>query len=1082
MLAMLVATATVAALPVPAALASPDGSDLVINEVFGGGGNSGAPYTNDFVELYNPTDQAISLAGYEVAYYSAKGGPGGKTQLTGNVAPRSHFLISMSGGTNGVALPTPDFTGTLALGGTGGTVKLLKAGADLDVVGWGAATIFESQAAAGTANTTSVQRTSAGVDTDNNAADFTAGSPTPQNSGTTPGETTTPGTTSPTTSAPTTTAQPSVEPGAVIPIADIQGTGSASPMVGKSVTTRGWVTSSYPEGGFNGFHLQTGGTGKTEKQAGQASDGIFIYAGKGTSLPSIGDCVTVSGTVSEYGKAGTSITQLSSPTVTSVDKAQCGEEVTPVAVTQLAADPNLREAYEGMLVQPTGAHTVTNNYALNTYGSVDLALGDKPYYQGTDVFPPSTDPNSDVQKLMAQQAAEVITLDDGRSADYFKTDKNTPLPYLAQDGGKTIKSLRTGDGVRFQHPVILDQRFNTWNFQPTQPITGNTAGTDLPITWEDSRVKVANVPDTVAGNYSLASFNVLNYFTTLGQNKPGCKAYNDKDGHPVAANGCTVRGAYSEKAFQDQQAKIVAAINKLNVSVLGLEEIENTATVTDSQKDRDTALAYLVSQLNAAGGNWDYVRSPAKVPSSEDYIRVAFIYQKDKVAPKGESIIFDAPEFTGTARQPLAQEFSSVANPEATFVTIVNHFKSKGSVAKGDGDTGDGQGNNANLRVQQAKALLRELSNQKQWQNTPTFIVGDLNSYSKETPVTTLIDGGFANLGEGRADASPSYQFGGRLGSLDHALANEAAAKLVQDAKVWDINSDESVAFEYSRRNYNAVDFYQPDFFRSSDHDPIKVGFNLPETTTSAPTTPETTTPEVTSPATSTEPTSEPVPTVTTAVTTTLEPTTVTETLAPETITTTAEPVTTTAVSTQVTTQVSTVTADPVTVTADPVTVTADPVTVTAAPVTTTVNGTPVTVTADPVTTTVTAAPVTVTPAPVTTTVNGTPITVTAAPVTTTAAPVTVTETATVTPAPVTTTVTTTGTATVTVTPTNPETPKPGKKPVSNGSSAGSFLGVLFGIGTIFGLGNFLLQRFAPQLFAQAQAQFMAFFARFMRF
>ena len=88
-------------------------------------------------------------------------------------------------------------------------------------------------------------------------------------------------------------------------------------------------------------------------------------------------------------------------------------------------------------------------------------------------------------------------------------------------------------------------------------------------------------------------------------------------------------------------------------------------------------------------------------------------------------------------------------------------------------------------------------------------------------------EGGFTNL-DTHFDAGLSYQFGGRLGSLDHVLANAAAMKLVTGADVWDINSDEAVNFEYSRRNYNVVDFFANDVFRASDHDPIKVGFKTP--------------------------------------------------------------------------------------------------------------------------------------------------------------------------------------------------------------------------------------------------------------
>ena len=77
--------------------------------------------------------------------------------------------------------------------------------------------------------------------------------------------------------------------------------------------------------------------------------------------------------------------------------------------------------------------------------------------------------------------------------------------------------------------------------------------------------------------------------------------------------------------------------------------------------------------------------------------------------------------------------------------------------------------------------------------------------------------------------ADTSYQFGGLLGTLDHVLANEVASGTLADAQVWNINADEPVAFEYSRRNYNAVDFYDDSPFRASDHDPVKVGFTLGE-------------------------------------------------------------------------------------------------------------------------------------------------------------------------------------------------------------------------------------------------------------
>ena len=141
---------------------------------------------------------------------------------------------------------------------------------------------------------------------------------------------------------------------------------------------------------------------------------------------------------------------------------------------------------------------------------------------------------------------------------------------------------------------------------------------------------------------------MLNYFSSLGKDETGCKAYNDIYGKPVAANNCNVRGAFSQDAFNDQQAKIVTAINKLDADVLGLSEIENTARVTGDVAKRDEALQNLVTALNTAAkeNKWELVKSPQKLGTDEDFIRVAFIYQPAKVTPVGESIIFDDAAFT----------------------------------------------------------------------------------------------------------------------------------------------------------------------------------------------------------------------------------------------------------------------------------------------------------------------------------------------------------------------------------------------------------------------------------------------------
>ncbi|MDN6264029.1 ExeM/NucH family extracellular endonuclease, partial [Corynebacterium casei] len=473
-----------------------------------------------------------------------------------------------------------------------------------------------------------------------------------------------------------------------------------------------------------------------------------------------------------------------------------------------------------------GAHTVTNNYALNTFGEVGLAAGDEAFRQPTDFMAPGAE-----AVAKAEEYKELlVTLDDARTANYMQSDKHTPLPYITSDNGENIKSLRTTDQVEFQNPVIVKKDFNLWRFLPTTPVTGNTASADLPITWEDSRADELGAMDNVAGDYTISAFNVLNYFTSLGQDEDGCGAYTDINGNPVATNYCTVRGAYSESASADQQEKIVAAINGLNADVIALSEIEDTFAVTGDITRRDEALLTLVDALNADGGNWKAVESPAadEIPGNPDVIRVAFIYNPDRVEPVGASRIFEDERFTGTAREPLAQEFKPVdEDVTETFVAVANHFKSKGSIANDDADMGDGQGNNANLRVSQAEAVLEHLAQQTDWEDKATFVMGDLNTYTREHALDRFRDAGYS-VPQEEYNASTSYQFDGMLGSLDHVLANEHVD--LQDAQVWNINSDESIAFEYSRRLYNVVDYHDATAFRSSDHDPVKVGFNLDTT------------------------------------------------------------------------------------------------------------------------------------------------------------------------------------------------------------------------------------------------------------
>ena len=173
-------------------------STVVISEVYGGGGNSGSLYRNDFVELYNNTDINIDISGWTVHYASAAGSFNNKTTLPDNsiILPYSYYLVKWAAGssTEVPELPTADVEGSVFAGATKFKVALTNNDTApnsptdtnvVDYVGAGNATAYEGAVAPGPSNSESISRTKSGniyVDTDNNSADFTVGAPTPMNS------------------------------------------------------------------------------------------------------------------------------------------------------------------------------------------------------------------------------------------------------------------------------------------------------------------------------------------------------------------------------------------------------------------------------------------------------------------------------------------------------------------------------------------------------------------------------------------------------------------------------------------------------------------------------------------------------------------------------------------------------------------------------------------------------------------------------------------------------------------------------------------------------------------------------------
>jgi hypothetical protein len=171
------------------AVASASGSgagSIVVSQLFAAGGNSGASYTNDYVELFNRGTSAVSISGWTLQYASATGTVWASTALSGSVPAGGHYLVQLaSGGANGSALPAPDATGTSNLAMSGGKVQIVNAGSSVeDLVGWGSATLYEGTAAApALSSTTALMRAgSSCTDADDNSSDFATGTPAPHNS------------------------------------------------------------------------------------------------------------------------------------------------------------------------------------------------------------------------------------------------------------------------------------------------------------------------------------------------------------------------------------------------------------------------------------------------------------------------------------------------------------------------------------------------------------------------------------------------------------------------------------------------------------------------------------------------------------------------------------------------------------------------------------------------------------------------------------------------------------------------------------------------------------------------------------
>ena len=596
-----------------------------------------------------------------------------------------------------------------------------------------------------------------------------------------------------------------------------------SPLDGQSVTIQGVVTAVFPE--LEGFFIQEELTDEDGDVT--TSESIFVFTG-GSPTVSEGNLVTVTGAVDEF-FGMTQIDNDNSDFSVTIDDPGDNLNLVSPSIVDIPVTGDIDDFYEqseGMLVEFSDKLYVSEYFQLARFGQVVLTEGERPYqYTHVDETPTA----AEFQAFEEDLARRQIILDDGNN------DQNAPLPdgtiFHPQPDGFGVGTqgedfFRGGDSVENLTGVLHwswagFSGTNAWRIRPTE-------ANPVKFTVENPRPEA---PEEVNGNITVASFNVLNYFTTLDE------------GSNTSING-DPRGAHSEDELQRQTTKLVEALKQMDADVVALSELENNG---------DMALSALVDALNAEVGAGTYAGISTGVAGA-DVITAGIIYKPGVVATQGDVAVLDDPAFldpNGTGQQrnrpAIAQSFAVIdlKNPDfgESFSVISNHFKSKGfSGATGiDIDQGDGQGNWNDTRTQAAEYLVNTWIPQliNEGFDEDFLITGDLNAYRFEDPITALTDAGYTDLiKQFQGDDAYSFVFDSKLGYLDHALSSVSLTPQVIGVTEWHVNADEVNVFDYNNtiQDGNERDFeakpsgntlFEPNAFRNSDHDPLIVGLDL---------------------------------------------------------------------------------------------------------------------------------------------------------------------------------------------------------------------------------------------------------------
>ncbi|HEY1294144.1 MAG TPA: lamin tail domain-containing protein [Chloroflexota bacterium] len=785
---VLLAAATIAGMALPhAGPALAVSPDVVISQIYGGGGNSGATLTNDFIELHNRGSAAVNLTGWSVQYASAAGASWSVTNLTGSIPSGAHYLVQESAGGGGTTpLPAPDATGSIAMSATSGKVALrttttacpavcVTDAGTRDFVGYGTANEFEGAAAPLLSNTLADLRPDNGADTDNNAADFTPGTPNPRNS--------------------LGASLPPPMPGRAALIHDIQGRSHTSPLVGQRVASVPGVVTGLRS---NGFYFQD-----PNPDADLAtSEGIFVFTSTAPNGVAVGDALTVNGTVQEFRPANTASnltsTELGTPAVTVVSHGNPLPAATVIG--------------QGGRLPPTMVIDDDATGDVETSGSFDATTDGIDFYESMEGMrvqinrPVVVGPSNDFNEIpvLADNGANA-SLRTPRGGILARGDDFNPERIIVDDEILAAahqpfpKGLNVGDSLGESVIGIVDYGFGNFMVELTTPPTRVNGGlqkemTDAGIPLNQLKVATFNVenldPTDPSGKFSALASLIVN--NLQAPDLVALEEVQDSNG-PTA--GDTVNPTLTMNM-------LIAAIQAVPGPLYQYRQIDPVRDQDGGEPGGNIRVVFMfrtdtgLSFVDRPGGD---STTAVSVVNANTGPQLSF--SPGRIMPTD-------PAFNAS-RKPLAGEF--MYNGQH-IVAIANHFNSKGGDDPLFGRFQPPTRSSEVQRHQQAQIVhdfvATILSDDPK---ANVVVMGDLNDFDFSETLDTLRSGVLVELMDTLLPLREryTYDFEGNSQSLDHILVSSHLSA--------------STAAEYDIVHVNAEFADQ-----ASDHDPQVARFIMP--------------------------------------------------------------------------------------------------------------------------------------------------------------------------------------------------------------------------------------------------------------